>query len=332
MDAALGERLLVPGAPLFEYWGHEACWMPLALYPLLEFRRQRFRERWHRAHGLPDFRKSADALLRRARDEGPFRSADLDGPTGKGWWQTEKTAKWVAESLWCTGDLAIRERRGFQRVYDLPERVIPDELRTRTVPVQDAYRALILLALDGHGWAEARTIAATWRLRPTTAEFRAALQSLADERAVVPCSVADRGGVARRGWMRPRDLAAAEGLRRLRPRADRGVLLSPFDPVLWDRTRLQRVFDFDLKIEIYTPAPKRKYGYYCMPVLAGDRLVARVDVKADRAAGVVRAVAVHYEPGAGRGRGGAADREAVRTAIERHARGIGLGVGGRPPR
>jgi len=320
MDASLGEELLVPGAPLFEYWGHAACWMPLALYPLFEFRRQRFRRHPWWGDLLDANRAAADALLRRARDDGPFRSSDLEGEGGKGWWRI-KESKRVAEALWSAGELAIRERRGFQRIYDLTERVIPDALRSRPVPVHDAYRALILLALDGHGWADERTIAATWNLRRTRPEFVAALRSLADEGAVVACALADEDET-RAGWIRPRDLEVASALRRLRPRDDRGVLLTPFDPLLWDRARVRRLFGFDVVLEIYVPAAKRRYGYFCMPVLAGERLVARVDVKADRAAGRLRIVARHFE-----GKATAADREAVRTAVARHARAVGLASG-----
>lgn len=317
MDASLGEKLLVPGAPLFEYWGHAVCWMPLALYPLFEFRRQRFRRHPWWGEVLAHHRATADALMARARDDGPFRSSDLEGEGGKGWWRTKHTKR-VAEALWSAGELAIRERRGFQRTYDLTERVIPDDLRRRPVPLHDAYRALILLALDGHGWAEARTIGATWNLKPTKPEFASALRSLADEGQVVRCAL-HGGGDTVSGWIRPRDLECAEALTRLRPRGDRGVLLTPFDPLLWDRARVRRLFGFDVVLEIYVPPPKRRFGYFCMPVLAGERLVARVDVKAERAANRVRAVATHFE-----GRPSAKDREAVRAALERHTRAVGL--------
>jgi uncharacterized protein YcaQ len=323
MDAALGEKLLVPGAPLFEYWGHAACWMPLALYPLFEFRRVRFRRHPWWGELLAERRAAADEMLRRTRDEGPFRSVDLEGERRGDWWGG-KDSKRVAEALWSAGELAIRERRGFQRVYDLTERVIPAELRGRPAATPDAFRALILLSLDGHGWADAGTIAATFNLRKTRPDFVAALRTLVDEGAVVPCDLT--GGDERRaGWIRPRDLDAAERLRRIRPRDDAGVLLTPFDPLLWDRARVRRLFGFDVVLEIYVPAAKRRFGYFCMPVLAGERLIARVDVKADRAAGRVRVQALHYETP---GRPSAADREAVRVALERHARAVGLA----PPR
>ncbi|MCE9634247.1 MAG: winged helix DNA-binding domain-containing protein [Planctomycetes bacterium] len=322
IDAALGERLLVPGAPLFEYWGHEACWMPLALYPLFRFRRERFRNHPWWGDIIGPNRAVADALLKRARDEGPFKSSDLEGARGKGWWDL-KTSKQVADALWSSGDLAIRERRGFQRVYDLAERVIPDDLRTADVPLHDAMRALIRLAFAGHGWADAKTVAATWRFRPSWPHFQAAIRSLVDDGEIVPCEL-DAGDATRAGWIRPADLDLAARLRRWRPSDELGVLLSPFDPLLWDRDRLRRLFAFDYVIEVYTPAAKRKHGYYCMPVLVGDRIVARVDLKADRGAGELRTVACHFEtPGRG-GRGSPADRAAVAAAVARHARAVGL--------
>ena len=318
LDAALGETLLVPGAPLFEGLGHEACWMPLALYPLFAFRRRRYRE--HAAWGpfLDGRREQAAALLRRARDDGPFRSTDLAGDSGGGFWRG-KEEKRVAEALWRTGELAIRERTGFQRVYDLAERVIPGEVLDRAVPLDEAFRALILCALDGHGWAEERTLAATWRLRRTGEEFRSALRALADAGAVTACTL-HAGGERVAGWIRPDDLDLAERLRGLRPRGDRGVLLTPFDPLLWDRPRVRRLFGFDVVLEIYVPPAERRYGYFCMPVLAGERLVARVDVKAARATRTLRVVSCHFEPG----RGSPADREAVRSALARHARAVAL--------
>jgi uncharacterized protein len=318
LDAALGERLLVPGAPLFEYWGHAASWLPLELHPVFEFRRRAWRDHPRVLEFLRTHRAVADDLLGRARDRGGFRSLELEGEGGAGWWRA-KTAKRVAETLWSVGELAIRERRGFQRIYDLPERVLPAELRAKRVSALDSHRALILLALDGHGWAEEGTIAATFNLRKTRPDFVAAQRSLSDEGAIVACSLRD-GDAPRAGWIRPRDLAAADALRRARPRGDAGVLLSPFDPLLWDRARVRQLFGFDVVLELYVKAAKRRYGYFCLPILAGERLVARVDVKADRAAGRLRVKACHYEDG----RGTPEQREAVRTAVARHARAVGL--------
>jgi uncharacterized protein YcaQ len=323
MDPALGESLLLPGEPLFEYWGHAASWMPLDLYPVFGFRRRAYKRHPWWGEVIDRNRAAADALLRRTRDEGPFRAADLEGKGTGGWW-SYKASKRVAEALWSAGALAVRERRDFRRTYDLAERVIPAAIRERELDEVSSYRALILKSLDGHGWAEAGTIAATFFLRKTRPPFRAAMASLEEEGEVVPCEAEGVDGVVRRGWVRPGDLDFAARLGRLRPREDRGVLLTPFDPILWDRERVMRLFGFRQVLEIYVPARRRKFGYFCMPVLAGERLVARVDVKADRAAGRLRTPALHWERPGPRGRPSAADRAAVEAAIARHARALGL--------
>lgn len=321
-DPALGEELLQPGEPLFEYWGHEASWIPIELYPAFEWRRREYRHHPWWGDLIGEHPEVARDLLRRVRDEGPVRSLDLEGEGGSGWWQL-KTAKKVASALWSAGELAVRERRGFQRTFDLTERVIAEEWRRRPLPYPEALKVLLLRALAGHGWATTGTLAATWRLRNQGRRGVAtALAELAEEGAIVPCAVAadTAGGRPIAGWVRPGDLELVPRLAGLRPRRDRGVLLSPFDPLLWDRARVRQLFGFDQVLEIFKPAPKRIYGYYCLPVLAGDRLVARVDLKADRAAGVLRVVALHFEAAAA----GTADRAAVASALDRYAGSLGL--------
>jgi uncharacterized protein YcaQ len=315
LDPSLAESLLVPGAPLFEYWGHAASWLPLDLYPVMGFRRRAFETHPWWGDVVARNPGVAEDLLRRA----PFRSADLEGERTGGWWG-HKDVKRVAEGLWSCGRLAIRERRNFQRVYDLAERVIPEEVRNRVVPEDEAYRRLLLLALDGHGWAEAGTLATTFHLRKTRPPFRAALEVLAEAGEILPCEAEGVDGTVRRGWIRPRDLELASRLRRLRPAEDRGVLLTPFDPLLWDRSRVRFLFGFEQVLEIYVPAARRRFGYFCLPVLAGERLVARVDLKAERGEGRVRVLALHYEEK----RPPAADRGAVASALARHGDALGF--------
>ncbi|MBZ0270200.1 winged helix DNA-binding domain-containing protein, partial [bacterium] len=294
MDPSLGEELLVPGAPLFEYWGHEASWLPLDLYPHFDWRRRAFRSHpwWGDLVGAHP--KVADDLLRRIRDEGPLRSVDMEGKGSSGWWDL-KLSKKVATALWSSGDLAIRERRNFQRSYDLAERVIPEEHRFRPLPYEEALDALLLRALDGHGWAATGTLARTWRLHNRAMDLAASLARLSESGRVTPCAFVDDDGKRRAGWVQPRDLELAGRLRAIRPRTDRGVLLSPFDPLLWERGRVAQLFGFDQVLEIFKPAPKRVYGYYCLPVLAGERLVARFDLKAERAKGTLRVVRARFE-------------------------------------
>jgi uncharacterized protein YcaQ len=314
----LGEELLHPGAPLFEYWGHEACWLPLDLYPAFAFRRREFRRHpwWGDVVGAHP--KVARDLLRRIRDEGPLRSADLEGHGGRGWWD-HKLTKTVATALWSSGELAIGERVNFQRTYDLAERVIPDEVREQSLPAAAAIEVLLLRALAGHGWATTGTLAATWRLRNRPAEIAAALRRLVAMDRVAPCALENPGGRPTPGWIRPEDLDLAERLARVRPRPDRGVLLSPFDPLLWDRARVARLFGFDQVLEIFKPAPQRRYGYYCLPVLAGERLVARCDLKADRRDGRLAVLACHLEQP-----GNAVDDAAVQSALARYASSLEL--------
>ncbi len=323
LDPAVGERLLRPGAPLFEYWGHEASWIPLALYPAFEFRRREFRSHpwWGDLVGAQP--RVAKELLRRIRDDGPLRSAEMEGRASKGWWDLSVTKR-VASALWSSGELAIRERNNFQRTYDLSERVIPEPLRRRPLSTAEGLEALLLNALDGHGWATTGTLAATWRLRNRKTELAAALRRLEAKGAVLACALCAPGESPKAGWIRPADRELAARLERARPRSDRGVLLSPFDPLLWDRGRVARLFGFEAMLEIFKPAPQRVYGYYCLPVLAGESLVARVDLKADKRNGRLRVLSLHYET-ADRARA-RRDRHATAAALERYAAALGLAV------
>jgi len=317
-DSGFAEELLRPGEPLFEYWGHEASWLPIELYPVFAFRRAEFRHHpwWGDLIGQhPDVAKD---LLRRIRDEGPLRALDMEGVGSRGWWDL-KLAKKVATALWSSGELAIAERRGFQRSYDLAERVIPEAYRSQPVATAEALEVLLLRALAGHGWATTGTLVQTWRLRNRPQEIRAAPDRLHARAEILTCVVDDGRSRPAAGWLRPEDLELAARLEGVRPRRDRGVLLSPFDPVLWDRARVHQLFGFDQVLEIFKPAPQRRYGYYCLPVLAGDRLVARVDLKADRRRGRLELLSAHFEDG-----GSAGVRKATRGALDRFAATVGL--------
>lgn len=311
LDPELPESLLRPKAPVFEYWGHEASWLPMELYPVFAFRRQEFRQRspwWGPV--LQENRAKARAVLRRVRDEGPMRSADFEDDTGRSDWGYTLTRR-ILRCLWWAGDLAVRERRNFQPYYDVTERVIPDKARESSVPRREATKILLLKALDGHGWAQTKTLVDTWRLTKRRKLIQSCLDELAEEGEVVACSLDGRSG-----WIRRDDLELAARLGRARPSSEAGVLLSPFDPILWDRARVKRLFDFDHVLEIFKPAKERKYGYYSMPVVAGDRLVARCDAKADRSTGTLRVLATHHESDP--------RPAAVRSALSRHARSLKL--------
>ncbi|HSO21461.1 MAG TPA: crosslink repair DNA glycosylase YcaQ family protein, partial [Chondromyces sp.] len=198
-DAALGEELLQPGEPLFEYWGHEASWLPIELYPVFGFRREEFRHHPWWGDLVGEHPEVASGLMRRIRDDGPLRTLDMEGEGGRGWWDL-KLAKKVATALWSSGELAVRERRGFQRTYDLAERVIPQRLREFEVARSEALEVLLLRALAGHGWATTGTLARTWRLRNRRSEIDAALARLQTRGAIVPCALRGDGGARTSGW------------------------------------------------------------------------------------------------------------------------------------
>ncbi len=322
-DPTLGEELLQPGKPLFEYWGHEASWIPLDLYPAFEFRRREFRHHPWWGDVVGQHPEATRTLRRRIREEGPLRSADMEGRGSRGWWDL-KAAKRVATALWSSGELAIRERRNFQRTYDLTERVIPEALRRQPLPKRQGLEILLLKALEGHGWAPTGTIASTWRLVNRKKEITSALNRLVVQGDVVSCSIEGPDGRPTAGWIRPEDLELAHRLSTVRPRGDRGVLLSPFDPLLWGRNRVKRLFDFDQVLEVFKPAPKRKYGYYCLPVLAGERLVARFDLKAERKRGLLRVLSCRFEATGTARAAGTEEGAAAEDALARYAEALRL--------
>jgi uncharacterized protein YcaQ len=322
-DSALGEELLQPGQPIFEYWGHEASWLPIELYPVFEFRRIEFRRHPWWGDLIGQHPKIADDLLRRIREEGPLRSVEMEGKGGPGWWNL-KTAKRVATALWSAGELAVRERRNFQRIYDLTERVVPDCWRRGKIAEPEAIERLLIQALLGHGWATTGTLARTWRLSNRQNQITTALNRLAEKGDIVPCNLASAEQKKYPGWIRPEDLELSARLKRVRPRTDKGVLLSPFDPVLWDRARVKQLFDFDQILEIFKPAAKRVYGYYCLPILAGDRLIARVDLKADWRIKKLHVLSQRFEAANPAGSPAAEDGEAVRRALVRYAESLAL--------
>ncbi len=323
----VAEELLQPGEPIFEYWGHEASWLPIELYPVMDFRRREFVEHPWWGDLIGEHPDVADRLRRRIRNEGPLRSVDMEGRGSSGWWDL-KTTKRVATAMWSSGELAIRERRNFQRTYDLAENVIPDHYRERAIPEPDAIEQLLLYALNGHGWATTGTLAQTWRLRNRQKQITVALHRLLEKDAISHCSLIRNDGKKTAGWIRPEDLELADCLSRVRPRRDQGVLLSPFDPVLWDRNRAKLLFDFDQILEIFKPAHKRIYGYYCLPILAGEHLIGRFDLKADRKAGILNVLSWHFEGPNTTKPATSADVKAARIGLDRYANALQLKVHG----
>ena len=279
-----------PRRELFEYWGHEASFLPVALHPLLRWRMHQARaEAWGRVVRIQrDHPGLVREVLAEVAERGPLTAAELSvGARGTGSWWGWGDAKTAMEWLFWSGEVSAVGRRGnFERVYDLTSRALPaGVLGAPTPPEEDAKRELVRFAAARLGIGTAKDIADYFRLR--TAETRLRLAELAEAGAVVPVQV--------ESWRDPAFLSAdaAVPVRRVRARA----LLSPFDSLVWARPRVERLFGMRLRLEVYTPAHKRVHGYYVLPFLLGERLVARVDLKADRRAGTLRVLGAHAEPG-----------------------------------
>jgi uncharacterized protein YcaQ len=279
---------------LFEYWAHEASYLPVRLQPFLRWRMAAAEEHaWGNMVRVQRERPGFVAeVLDRVREQGPVKAGELletrrERP-GTMWdWHPAKVA---LEWLFFTGVLTARTRTaGFERVYDLTERVLPPAvLQTPTPEPAEAIRELVRTAARALGVATERDLRDYFRLRPAAA--RTAIEELTEAGDLLRVRV---DGWSAPAWLDP----AARRPRWIRARA----LLSPFDSLVWERPRVERLFDFRYRLEIYTPVQKRVHGYYVLPFLLGDRLVARVDLKADRRAGALLVQAVHAEEDIHRG-------------------------------
>lgn len=280
-----------PRRALFEAWAHEASLLPLDLHPLMRWRMARARAGNGTYAGMDRFGREERAYLKQVLDfvrrNGPTTASAVPGG-GKaegGWWGWSR-GKLALETLFDQGLLTTATRQGFERVYDLPERVIPAEtLNTPTPSEKDAIRLLMDLSGRALGIATEMDLRDYFRL--PVAEARRALAELVEDGVLRPVAV--------EGWKQQAYLHREAKLPR---KAGGHALLSPFDPLVWERARAERLFGFRYRLEIYTPAPKRQFGYYVLPFLMGERLAGRVCLKADRQAGVLRANAAHHEAGA----------------------------------
>lgn len=325
VDLQLAESLLQAGEPLFEYWGHEASWLPLDLYPYFEFRRQEFQRHPWWGDLIREHPRVVKNLRAQIRAEGPLRSLDMEGQGSSGWWDL-KLSKKVASAMWSAGELAVLERRNFQRSFDFIENVIPADILAQQVNEADAIKALLLKALDGHGWATQSTLIQTWRFKNRARQVSALLKEMQEEGHVLSCDLIDSDGKRIKGWIQAQDLPLLPRLNRLRPRKDRSVLLSPFDPLLWDRQRVEQLFGFHQILEIFKPAAQRQYGYYCLPVLAGEHLVARYDLKAHKKQNQLQVLNQHDEDSAVLKQHAAAYRQASQQALMHYAQALGLSL------
>ena len=289
-DLAHGKR------EFFEYWGHAACFLPIDLYPLMRWRMANQADAWSRTSKT--FRAFMDAVHREIAERGPLAAGEISigGKSTGPWWGWSK-GKTAAELLFRQGRLAIAGRRNFERLYDLPERVLPGAVLGAAAPSPaDAKKALILRAAGAMGVGTAKDILQyfhidTWwdrrwvngRRKPENTQQY--FDELVEDRRLEHARV--------EGWKAPAYVVADAKI----PRSiDVRAIVSPFDPVLWERKWTKAVFGFDYQIEIYVPGPKRIYGYYVLPLLMGDRFAARADLKADRKTSTLIVHAAYVEP------------------------------------
>ncbi|MDQ0739395.1 winged helix-turn-helix domain-containing protein [Pseudomonas sp. W4I3] len=272
---------------LFEYWGHEASLMPIAMYPLMRWRMERAR----RGQGIyaqmarfgRERQSTVERVLQAVEQQGAVGAGSLstrEERAGPWWdWSDEKHA---LEWLFAAGLVTVAGRRGFERLYDLPERVLPGEILQANVSETEAQRGLLLHSATALGVATEKDLRDYFRLEP--ADSRQRLAELVEDGQLLSCQV--------QGWKHaayclpepkvPRSVAAS-------------ALLSPFDSLVWERARTERLFDFRYRLEIYTPQHKRVFGYYVLPFLHNERIAARVDLRAERANGCLAVHAVHEE-------------------------------------
>ncbi|HUP68706.1 MAG TPA: crosslink repair DNA glycosylase YcaQ family protein [Acidimicrobiales bacterium] len=274
---------------LFEYWGHEASFLPIDLQPSMRWRMARAAVgAWGRMQRIERERPGyVQAVLDEVRERGPLVASDLsDGGTASGPWWGWAEGKTALEWLFWAGEITSAGRRpSFERVYDLPERVFPASVLASPTPaVDDAQRTLVLRAARALGVGTTRHLADYYRMRMD--DVRPRIHELVEGGDLLPVTVGEdpTPWFLHASTRRPRRVAAR-------------ALLSPFDSLVWERKRTETLFGLRYRIEVYTPAAKRVYGYYVLPFLLGESLVGRVDVKADRSAGVLLARAAWAEPG-----------------------------------
>jgi uncharacterized protein YcaQ len=285
------EELLEEGA-LFEYWSHAACFLPIEEYPLY----RHVYESWigGGAHQwLDEHADVAERVLEHVRTNGEARSSDFERTDGqKGSWWNWKDEKVALEYLFLAGELMVRKRHNFQRVYDLRERVLAGVETVPDIPVAEAHDQFVLNTVQALGVTKAEWIADYFRLSKT--DTKAALERLEQQGRLGTVEVE---GWKAPGYIHPDHRKQAEAAAKGEIPRSKTTFLSPFDPLVWDRRRALDLFGFDYKIEVYTPASKRKYGYFTLPILYNNALIGRIDPKAHRKDGIFEVRALHLEPG-----------------------------------
>ncbi|UWQ18404.1 winged helix-turn-helix domain-containing protein [Jannaschia sp. M317] len=307
---------------LFEHWTHDASMIDMAHFPhwRLKFaRHQATAERRWQHKGRPDWLTKMDEVLRRIADDGPCGSGDVGATEARssgGWWDWHPS-KAAMEHLWRTGALSVTRRDGFRKIYDVTENVIPQATRAASVDTETTVDWACGSALDRLGFATSGELAAFWALITPDEAKRWVADGLAGG-TLTEAEIGLADGARRRVVLRP------ETLDRPTPRVTpRLRILSPFDPALRDRARAERLFGFHYRIEVFVPEAQRRYGYYVFPILEGDRLIGRIDMKAERGADVLAVRALWPEAGV---RWGAGRQARLEAALARSARLAAVGT------
>ncbi|HEU0166509.1 MAG TPA: crosslink repair DNA glycosylase YcaQ family protein [Chloroflexota bacterium] len=290
-DRGLLHDLQGPNKPLWEYWARAASLIPMGQQPLFRWRMGHsspYRagpdspwQRWRDQHA-----EYIDAVLREVRERGPLAAGQLSDPRRRNgeWWERRSLGRQALEWLFFKGEVAAWRTANFERVYDLPERVIPSDVLAQPTPtIEAAHHTLLMQAARALGVATANELAGFYRIVPAGSKRVAEL-----------VEAGELEEVAVEGWSQKAYVPS--GTRPKQPQRQDAAFLSPFDLLIQDRERTRRLFGFNYQIEVYVPEPKRQYGYYVLPVLLGDELVGRLDLKADRQAGTLRVLGAFAEP------------------------------------
>jgi uncharacterized protein len=290
-DPAWLDALLADGR-IFEYWSHAACFLPVEDYPLYSSRMATLTQRHYSSDWMNRHQQMADSILQRIKEEGPVRSSDFERTDGRaGSWWDWKDEKKVLEYLHTSGQLMIARRERFQRVYDLQERVLPGWDAARAVPHDEAVLELTLRSVQKLGLAQPRWAADYFRLPVLGMAKR--LEQLADAGLLLRVTVE---GWKEPAYLHPENCALLDQAEAGILQASHTTLLSPFDPLTWDRDRARTIFGFDYTIECYLPQEKRRYGYFSLPILRRGALVGRLDAKAHRKDGFFEVKKLYLEP------------------------------------
>lgn len=293
-QANLHDKLAYHHDEWFEAWAHEASLLPVRFEPLLRWNKTRAKrgEIWRSLHQIANDQSAyVKGVLREVHERGPLRARDLTDPrpiTSGASWGGGSMGSLALDWLFRVGELGVRRIGNFEKSFDVIERIIPTEILSQpTPPENEAISDLLVLSAQAHGIGTAEDLSDYFRLPIKPA--RQCLDELVQAKRLAYCEV--------EGWTKPAYCVPAVSEARAPRTLQARALLSPFDPVMWCRERGERLFDFEYRLEIYTPQHKRRWGYYVLPFLLGDQIVARVDLKNDRQASALRVLAAHLEVG-----------------------------------